>query len=243
VVTSDAALSGPLLRLEGNVRFRYPDRAGIVTIRTKILLTFLGLAAITGCLGFAAIHSVGQSGRLVLHIYDQPLMAINHARQAEADFAAMRLALLRPWASTGEQRNDAGDELAALSAAVENDLGAAQDRADSPGAAAAARAALNDFRLWNVLRLQDSDDTGKVLYRPIMEQRADAVVAKFDALREAAVEDAVRDRATTIASIRRYRIWCIDAGAAHGGADRGGVTCCRAHRGRRSGCRDRVREQ
>ena len=53
------------------------------------MLAFTILAMITGALGLYAVNSVVESGRLVVHTYDKPLMAINYARLAQADFNAL----------------------------------------------------------------------------------------------------------------------------------------------------------
>ena len=74
---------GPALR---------PVRAFFLTVRGKILLAFLALAAITAVLGRYAVTSVEKSGRLVVQTYDKPLMSISYARLAQAEFIAMRLA-------------------------------------------------------------------------------------------------------------------------------------------------------
>lgn len=197
------------------MRFRCAGRAIFSTLRAKILLAFLGLTAITGSLGLGAIHSVVASGRLVMHVYDEPLMAISHVRMAETDFAAMRLALARrESAADPGQRGQPDLQLAALAGKVEEDLGVARQRAGSDRAAEAAQAALANFRAWNVLRSQDAPDAAATALRQTAHRRAEALAAELDALRQVTADDDARDRARTIASIQRYRLWCIGATAA-----------------------------
>lgn len=53
-----------------------------LTVRGKILLAFLAMGAITGCLGGYAVSSVALSGNLVVETFDRALMSIGYARAA-----------------------------------------------------------------------------------------------------------------------------------------------------------------
>ncbi|MGA3399742.1 MAG: ATP-binding protein [Acetobacteraceae bacterium] len=197
------------------MRFRCTDRAAFTSLRAKILLSFLGLTAITGLLGFGAVHSVAASGRLVMQIYDEPLMAISHVRKAQTEFTAMRLALaLRDAAADPDRQQQSDRQLATLAGNVEDDLGVARERASSGRAAEVARAALDDFQAWNVLRLQREPDTAKPPLRDALDRRAESLLGEFDTLRQVTAEDCIRDRTRTMASIQRYRLWCVGATAA-----------------------------
>ncbi len=201
------------LRVEVRVRFRCAGRAAFITLRAKILLAFLALAAIIGLLGLGAIDSVVESGRLVMHIYDGPLLAIGHSRKAEAEFAAMRLALARRGTDASPEQNgrQIDLQLAKLAAQVEEDLGVARERPGSGRAAEVAQVALNDFRAWNVLRQRSATDAANPAMRGALHTRAEALLGEFDTLERVTADDAAGDRDRTIASIQRYRLWCIGA--------------------------------
>jgi len=194
------------------VRFRCTNRAAFVTLRAKILLAFLGLTAITGLLGFGGIHSVAAAGRLVMRVYDGPLMAVSRVRMAEAGFTAMRLALRRREAAANAALQEHFDlQLATLAGKVEEDLGVARERAASGRASDAAQGTLASFLAWNALRPHDAAGAANPAIYDRLHTRAAALAAELDTLRQAAVDDSMRDRARTIAAVQRYRMWCIDA--------------------------------
>ena len=180
-------------------------QGAFITIRGKIVLAFLVLAAITSGLGFSAISSVVESGRLVVQTYDKPLMAISYARMAQANFTAMRYTLARRESATDpDQRGALDTQLDTLAHAVDEDLGVARERSSSVHAAQAAAAALNEFRGWNMLRLGirlDAPDAD----RTALHDRAEALLASFDTLGELTADDGFRDRERSLASIRHYR--------------------------------------
>ena len=194
------------------MRFRCTGRAAFITLRAKILLAFLGLTAITGILGFGAVQSVVASGQLVMQIYDEPLVAISYVRKAETDFTAMRLVVARQEAAADPGQHAQSElQLAALTRTVEQDLRVAGERASSGQAAEATRVVLDDFQAWNVLRLQGAADTANPVLHDALDRRAEGLLGKLDTLRQVTADDCLRDRTRTIASIQRYRLWCIGA--------------------------------
>jgi signal transduction histidine kinase len=194
------------------VRFRGTNRAAFITLRAKILFAFVGLTAITGGLGCDAINGVVQSGRQVMQIYDEPLLTIGHVHQTKVHFNALRAALARGSASADPpQPAQFNAQLAALASSVQDDLGDARQHAGSARAAEAVQAALDDFRAWNVLRQQSDFGTGRVTFSDAMQRRAEALLRDLDTLRQVTTDDWVGDRANTLASIRRYRLWCVIA--------------------------------
>jgi hypothetical protein len=58
----------------------------MLTIRREIFLGFLAICAIAAMLGIYGIASITSTGNLVVETFDKPLMAINHARAANASF-------------------------------------------------------------------------------------------------------------------------------------------------------------
>ncbi len=175
-------------------------RGVAITIRGKILLAFCLLAAITAFLGFYAVNSVGESGRLVVETYDKPLMSISYARLALSNFMAMNLALAEPQESFGVERKSV-DELAAE---IGEDLAVAEERSTSQHAADVAHLtalAVADWR--NLLATHADRAVVDLLTRHILEQ--------FDNLVELTAEDGFKRREQALASIRLYHSLTIAA--------------------------------
>ena len=189
------------------MRFNHQGRSAFFTLRAKILLAFFGLTAMTACLGLSAINGAVESGRLLVHTYDGPLMAIAHAGKAEADFATMRLVLAHHDAAAGAAlREQADRELDTLARQVDTDLAVMPDRAGSSRAAAMARSALDSFSAWNSLRLQTVGEAADTARSDAMDRQAQVLLRKLDALRQTAVDDSASDRVLTLASTGHYRL-------------------------------------
>ncbi len=102
------------------------------TIRGRIWLAFLVVAAITVSLGSYAVLRIDEVGQLTARTFDQSLMAVNYARAAAADFASMQSALVRCSVETdpvavGKLRGQIAD----LHASLLEDLAIAGERAQS----------------------------------------------------------------------------------------------------------------
>ena len=185
-----------------------PVRAFFLTVRGKILLAFLALAAITAVLGRYAVTSVEESGRLVVQTYDKPLMSISYARLAQADFIAMRLAsVLLEGAREPARRDQLGSKLDELVKSVHDDLRVAEERSSSDRAAVAARQSRQDFDAWNALRLLTASDPE---VRQDLHERAESVLASLDSLGELTADDGFRERQRALASIEAYRRLSIE---------------------------------
>jgi signal transduction histidine kinase/HAMP domain-containing protein len=183
-----------------------------MTIRGKILLAFCALAAITGLLGWSAVQSVVESGRLVVETYDKPLMAISYARLALANFMAMELTLTRRQsAGDGERRQQLDAKMDDLARALHEDLAVAEERSMSPAAADAARATAIAAADWDAARRRLEAVGADEAYRAALERRAAAVVDDFDRLVELTAEDGFKDRERALASIASYRLLSIAA--------------------------------
>ena len=183
-----------------------------MTIRGKILLAFCALAAITGLLGWSAVQSVVESGRLVVETYDKPLMAISYARLALANFMAMELTLMRRQAAgDGERRQQLDAKMDDLSRALHEDLAVAEERSMSPAATEAARATALAAADWDAARRRLEAVGADEAYRAALERRAAAVFDDFDRLVELTAEDGFKDRERALASIASYRLLSIAA--------------------------------
>ncbi len=183
-----------------------------VTIRGKILLAFMALAAITSLLGLYAVCSVVGAGRLVVQTYDKPLMAISYARLAQVDFTAMRLALERRAAALDEGiRHEQDVRLDELAASVHDDLTVARERSSSARGTEAGRLALRHFDAWDRLRRTLTEQELPAVAPPTLHSEADKVLETLDTLNEIAADDGFRDRERALGSIERYRRISISA--------------------------------
>ncbi|HZT27216.1 MAG TPA: EAL domain-containing protein [Pseudolabrys sp.] len=109
------------------------------TIRGRILVAFLVMSLITAGLGYYATLGVKDAGLLVDKTYDQSLMAINYARAAAADFAAMRAAFARRWIESDQANRAKLDQtIRTLAKTLSDDLDIAVERSQSERAKQAA---------------------------------------------------------------------------------------------------------
>ncbi|HEY8288070.1 MAG TPA: HAMP domain-containing protein, partial [Acetobacteraceae bacterium] len=185
----------------------------LITIRGKILLAFVALAAITGGLGLYAVGSVVGSGRLVVRTFDKPLMAINYARLAQVEFNAMRLLQLRradPEAEPAQLR-ELDARLQELSQSVAEDLDVAEERSISQEAVAATRAARERFIGWNQARRQAVTEGRTTSLHASLTDHVDAVLDAFDTLGEVMADDGFRDRERSLASVNHYKMVSVGA--------------------------------
>src|SRR5579885_2642276 len=122
-----------LLRLAWRGRRRVARAAlRCMTIRGRILVAFLIMSVITAGLGGYAIMGIRNAGVLLDKTFDESLMAINYARAAATDFAAMRAAFARRWITADPPARLALDsEIDNLGASLGQDLKIAAARAQS----------------------------------------------------------------------------------------------------------------
>jgi signal transduction histidine kinase/HAMP domain-containing protein len=182
------------------------------TIRGKILLAFSALAAITGFLGLYAVSSVVESGRLVVHTYDKPLMSISYARLAVSSFTSMQLALAQRQLSADADRRAMLDaRIDELARELDQDLAVAQERSSSTRAAAVAHDTARVVAEWNTLRRRLLAGSADGAGWTALDERAAIVIDNFDRLVELTAEDGFRDRERSLVSIETYRRLSIAA--------------------------------
>ena len=181
----------------------------LVTLRAKVLLAFLGITAMTACVGLGASHGARELASLVAHIYDAPLMALTNAGKAEADFATMRFVLARHDATQDEAARQHADlRLNELARQVETDL-AATEQSDGAGQTATmARSVSDHFRAWNTMRLQHAAGVGAVP-DAAMHNQAKVLLASLHALRRAAQQNCDADRAHALHLMDRFALWAL----------------------------------
>jgi signal transduction histidine kinase/HAMP domain-containing protein len=181
-------------------------RAVAVTIRGKILLAYLAIAAITGLVGIYAISSVSEAGRLVVQTYDKPLMSISYARLAMTNFTSMQLALEERVRSANPKEQHTLDErMDDLAQSVAEDLAVTEERSMSAQAANAAHDTARAATAWNALRRKLIDGKEDEKDRKTLQQRAAPILDDFDNLAELTADDGFKDRERALNSIETYR--------------------------------------
>src|SRR5881397_580116 len=102
-----------------------------MSLRSKLLLGFLSMVVLATLAGASSIYSVSRLGQLAIDMYDKPLMAINFARAAKADFMAARYALNAVAAAGEEADSDARDQAGSARDDLVSDLDVVAERAHS----------------------------------------------------------------------------------------------------------------
>ncbi len=106
-----------------------------MSIRYKIFGAFSVVILLACGIAFFGIRAIGNSGDMVVRLYDGPLMGINHARSAHAALHEARLVLQR-----GLVAGSSGEMVAKFEALVREsveDLKVVRERAATPNVAAA----------------------------------------------------------------------------------------------------------
>ncbi len=187
-------------------------RAFAVTIRGKILLAFCAMAAITVLLGFFALNSVADSGRLVVKTYDKPLMAISYARLALSNFTEMKLAFAQRTTNIDDNQQQLFDKtIAKLLGSLKASLGVAEERSLSREAAGASHKAVMAVAKWDTTRQKLMSGSGDPATKSLLNQQAFAVVSAIDSLVEFTATDGFRHREKALASIDAYYRFSIFA--------------------------------
>jgi methyl-accepting chemotaxis protein len=107
-----------------------------MSIRVKLLLGFGILVALSIGLAIFAVRNVTEVGQMVVTVYDQPLMSINHARSAESSFHQAQVKLAQDVARPEQIGQAAAERLKAALADVDADLVVVAERSSNPGLAA-----------------------------------------------------------------------------------------------------------
>jgi signal transduction histidine kinase/HAMP domain-containing protein len=181
-------------------------RAVAVTIRGKILLAYIAMAAITAFVGIYAITSVTEAGRLVVQTYDKPLMSISYARLAMSNFTAMQLALAERVRSASFKEQHALDErMDEFAQSVAEDLAVTEERSMSDRAIAVAHDTARAAAAWNTLRRKLINGNNDEKDRQTLQQHAAPILDDFDTLAELTADDGFKDRERALSSIETYR--------------------------------------
>jgi methyl-accepting chemotaxis protein len=161
-----------------------------MSIQHKLLLAFSVVLALATGVAVYGIHAISEAGGLVVRLYDQPFMAVSHAREAQADFNEARAAMER-----GLSLREAAPESnsAALEASmheVMEELKVVRERSAAPSAAAAVVEAEGLAQDWYRTGLQIiKPPAGGLTQLPLataVSRQADQVAAAIDQIAESA---------------------------------------------------------
>ena len=153
------------------------------TIRGQILVAFLVMSLITAALGAYATLGIKDDGVLVRKTYDQSLMAINYARAAATDFAAMRAVFARRWiAQDPKTRASLDKKVGELAKTLREDLGIAVQRAQSDRARRAAANVERAASAWKSTSERLLDKTKLDASWELLDDYADKVDEQIDLL-------------------------------------------------------------
>jgi diguanylate cyclase (GGDEF)-like protein/PAS domain S-box-containing protein len=162
------------------------------------------MSAITAALGYYATLGVKDAGILVDKTYDQSLMAINYARAAAADFAAMRAAFARQWIETDSvHRGKLDQEIETLAKTLRDDLGIAVQRSQSQRAKRAAANVLRAANEWRSVSRHLLDQTRLDANWQTLDAYATKVDEQIDLLINYTAGDGFLYRQSARASVAR----------------------------------------
>ena len=164
------------------------------TIRGKIFFAFCAMSVLTGAVSVYGIFATTVANRIVVDIYDRPLMAINFARSASSIFAQMGNQLLQA-RMTGDIATMRA-KLKNLSSNFFDDLGIAEQRSMSPGALAAVHKVRGLARDWLAAAVETPMDEHRIASTPgvLLVALSEEIMDEFDRLIELTAEDGFHQR-------------------------------------------------
>ncbi len=190
----------------------FPQRPGgagrSLTIRRKILLAFLAMAAITAAFGWSAVRSIRVTGALVVEAFDRSLMSVNHARAAQAGFTGLRSDLADALDASDQTPPAVIEQFASAGDSVLEDLVLARGRVLSVESVAAIDRTTLAVTSW-VERAQAIMRAPRTT--PTVAPEVTAVIAEFELLINFVAGDAFRGRQQSLATIARQRSIAIGA--------------------------------
>ncbi|MGY8664038.1 methyl-accepting chemotaxis protein [Bradyrhizobium sp. UFLA05-109] len=184
-----------------------------MSIRYKIFGAFSVVVLLACAIAFYGIRAIGNSGDMVVKLYDGPLMGINHARSAHAALHEARLLLQRSLVAGAS-----GDMVTKFERLVRSsfeDLNVVRERAPSPSVAAAREKTESQLKDWSGAALKIlKPSPGGVTEIPtsfLLTEQGDRLMASIDDLVElvaaygyeyrTAAEGAVEQARTTMLSV------------------------------------------
>jgi diguanylate cyclase (GGDEF)-like protein len=188
----------------------------MMPIRYKFFLAFSVLAALACALAFSGFRGIAASGDLVLHLYDGPFMAINHARSADATVNEARLLV------TPDLADDVSDEIVkqfrAKLAEIADDLRIVRERVNNPNVLTALAKVEERIHDWSeaelkLLRPPPGGLTAVPANFSVTKMGLDAAIA-LDDLVETVAADGFEHRMQAEATVTQARATLLGLAAA-----------------------------
>jgi methyl-accepting chemotaxis protein len=158
-----------------------------MSIRYKLALAFAAVLLLAGGLALYGIQTISATGDAVIRLYDEPLLAVNRARAAHANFNKARAAMERALAFLDGAPEDQVRRVEGLVGDVLDDLRIVRDRVNDQSVVEALETAQSLIRDWH--------DTGLKILRPppggLTELPLAVVVARKADRAAAALDDVV----------------------------------------------------
>ena len=186
-----------------------------MSLRSKLLLGFLSMVILATLAGASSIYSVSRLGQLAIDMYDKPLMAINFARAAKADFMAARYVLNAAAAAGTEADSDARDQAESAHDDLVSDLDVVAERAYSDRSThliEQTKAAVGDW--WEKSQATLTPGAAPAADRKALTALGDDIADKLEALVEYESENGYNFRGDAVATIERAWWITIAFGAA-----------------------------
>ncbi|MGZ5925042.1 MAG: ATP-binding protein [Rhizomicrobium sp.] len=173
------------------------------SIGTKIFGAFVAMSALIALLGAAGYGVLFFAGEMAVTTFDGPLMAINYARAAQADFITLQMAELRFERADAKGRETIAAEIADLATTFADDLAVAEQRSMTDDEKHLIREIRPLVAHWRALRAK-----GDVASLEKIDQQVDD---KFDLLIELNTDHSFVGRRQTVSNVATYKY--LSAGA------------------------------
>jgi methyl-accepting chemotaxis protein len=183
-------------------------------IRTRLLIGFLLVIAISAATGIYSILVIAKTSALTAEMYDSPLMASSFALSATADFErADRALVVAALTDSGARLHEQEAAMAALEANIADDLGVVQQRFPTARGAAMVSEVTKLLADWDGLMKRMAATAPDKLPVMLAAQAAlhEKIEAKLDILVEGAKEDGLNFR-NDAAAMGRTSHWMLVGG-------------------------------
>jgi signal transduction histidine kinase/HAMP domain-containing protein len=173
------------------------------TIGAKIFGAFIAMSALIALLGAAGYGALSLAGQTTVTTFDGPLMAINYARAAQADFIMLKMAELRFEHADETARAAITAEIGELASTFADDLAVAEQRSIMPDE----KRLIREIRPL-VARWRASRTAGDIAALEEIDRQVDA---KFDLLIELNTDHSFIGRRKAVDNVATYKY--LSAGA------------------------------
>lgn len=185
--------------------FRIPT-----TIRAKLFFALAAMSLLTVALGLYSYFAISSAGRIVVHTYDKPLMAINFARASSLNFMQMNNALLQWQLSKNRDPAAFRAKQDRLIGYFFQDLEIAENRALTDRSIRVIQEIRDLAKQWIGLEKRVIENFNIDLLRQI-DALSDKIIGRFDVLIELTAGGGFVEREKAVKQISRFEYFGIAA--------------------------------